>query len=639
MPPETPTTQLNTGGGQPQGLDPSVVALTKAIGKAESGGNYGVGDKTGDGANSAGAYQMTPGFLQEWAPKSGVQYQSGMKLTPAQQDEIAYNAVKTMGTTGDPAHPHLGKLTPAQISSAWNTGDPNAYLDPEYGKNNTYGSTQKYVDKVSEYYNQGNGTQSGNQSASNPIVPTANASYGGNQKSSGQPDWLSAIEGLGLGAAGWAAGVGGSYLKNAATDVAADAAIGAIGGSAVEPGGGTLLGGLGGAGVGLIQAGLQTAMGGVGGGDKQPPSSAAVSSAAASPNQPSLTQEGNQVAPNKETQDFGHSVLASQTVQNAINEALQGTASNRVFSQSQPGKDAINTASQFGLIEPDENGNLVFNSEKSKQAEGELGNLLDSQIKAQGGKASPGSVANYAGSYIGKDKFATDIDRQEAAKEVRKNLEATGVPMNGQMNLEDMREKQKQHYKEAQPSYGKTATTAHMLAHKALGDAYGRVIRDNLPNKELYDQTKKMQQNLINAKQVGKRLNGKKAPKNTAMWQSFLKGSARYAEIYIGDRLGGPLGAILGSMAGEHINRAIDRKYGKTIFETKGMKAAMDILKDTKPAMYSKLIGELQKNGVNVEAQEVKGKEGTIKGLIKRKPSSKGIALIDRELHGDKKPD
>ena len=144
----TPTPQSNVGGVQPQqvqptqsqgqSLDPSIVALTKAIGKTESKGKYNA--PSGDAGSPASAYQFTPGFIDKWGPSVlGSQYQKGnYNLTPAQQDQLAYGAIKTMGTTGDPGYAYLGKLTPAQIASAWNAGDPNAYQDPNYGKNNAY---------------------------------------------------------------------------------------------------------------------------------------------------------------------------------------------------------------------------------------------------------------------------------------------------------------------------------------------------------------------------------------------------------------------------------------------------------------------------------------------------------------------
>lgn len=583
---------------QPQGqsLDPSVVALTKAIGKAESGGKYDAGDNAGDGASSNGAYQMTPGFLSEWAPKAGIQYQPGAKLNPAQQDQVAYNAVKTMGTEGDPAYPELGKLTPAQITSAWNTGDPHAYLDPEYGKNNTYGSTENYVNKVSEYYNQETGN-SGTSQQSSIYAPKSSS-----------PSWLDALLGLGTGAI--AGVIGGAKQYGGEALSAGGAALGEVVGGPLGATAGAAIGGGIANDIGLGKSGNNQNSSNGEQAIPQPPAGGF-----------NVENEGNQVEPNKvPTQNYQQANSASQKVQEAIMQAMQGTQTNRNFANSPQGADAIQIASHFGLIEPDENGNLTFNEEKSKQSEEELGNALDSQIKAQDGHASPLSVKNYAGSYIGKNKLATATERQQAAEMVQKEVQARGIGDNGKMSLSDMREAQKQHYASARSSYNNPKSTPHMLAHKALGDAYGRAIRDNLPDKELYDRTKKMQQNLINAKQIGKRLNGKKAPANKGIWESFLRQGARAAEIYIGDKLGGPVGAIIGGLAGDQITRKIEKKFGRNIFETKGMKAALDLLRNTKPKEYDDLVSILEEKGFNIPKDKNKkptGNEGFIK-IIKK---------------------
>ena len=80
----TPTPQSNVGGVQPQQvqpsqsqyqgqpLDPSIVALTKAIGQAETPKQYGTPaaytTPSGDPGSPASAYQFTPGFIDKWGP-------------------------------------------------------------------------------------------------------------------------------------------------------------------------------------------------------------------------------------------------------------------------------------------------------------------------------------------------------------------------------------------------------------------------------------------------------------------------------------------------------------------------------------------------------------------------------------------
>lgn len=581
MPPETTPMQPLAAASIPTPPKPSIahsflpstVALTKAIGIAESGGKYSASDNTGDNANSHGAYQMTPGFLQQWAPKAGVQYQQGMKLTPQQQDEVAGNAVQTMMTTGDPNHPHLGKLTPAQVVSTWNTGNPDAYLDPEYGKNNTYGSTANYVDKVSQLYNK--------EAAKNPKPITGDSGVGQTANISNNneaaPDWKMALEGLGLGGLGWVIGQGASALRDSLPTV------GALVGSRFGPAG-SVIGSQAGQGLESLFGGGSNNGGG------QPPTG--------SGNMTTQPQEGN-------NEDFSQQVqqssLSSKLVQDAINESLGGTVANRTFSQSSNGKAAVNTAAMFGLIKPDENGNLMYDEGKSKQVEGELGNALDKQIEAQDKKTSVASVLNYGGQYISNDRFSTAADRQDASKRMQEEVAARGVGNNGDMSLSDMRQAQKEHYQAAKNGYRGGRTSAQILAHKALGDAFGRVIRDNLPDAELYDRTKKMQHDLINAREVGKRLQGRRAPTHVhPIWEAVLRRAALAAETYVGDIVGGPLGGVVGAVAGDYMNGKLNKHFKQNIFESKGMKAAMDVLEDTKPKEYQKIIDSLKKRGVKI---------------------------------------
>lgn len=619
QPQTSPQTQPQPTPTQGSNFSPSTVALTKAIGMAESGGSYNAGDNTGDGADSTGAFQMTPAFLQEWAPKAGVQYQPGMTLTPQQQDEIASSAVQTMSTTGDPAYPQLGKLNPAQIASAWNTGNPDMYIDdPSYGPNNAYGSIEGYVNKVGELYNQ--------ESSQNPVQGTTAQTSGSSNSQSSQPSWLSALEGVGLGGIGWLASEAAKPLQDATTD----ATMGAVTGEIADPAGG----GIAGAGVGALGGIGQGIIADItgGGNNNQPPANGTDTTATPpDPNDPGIaadtgqnkaTPETNptpqsttstQSAPDPETQQ---QIQATQTAQGGITQMAQGTAGGRVFAQSPAGQASLNTMAAFGLVDADENGNAIVNKEKRQQALGEVSQLQDSIIGANGGTNSPLSVANYAGTYVGKDKMNTKADRAKAAKIIRDEIgsDSGGIPMNGQMSLADMRAAEKTHNIAATPSWKNPRPNAEMLAHKALAHGYSRAIRDKMEDKELYDKTKKMQSDLIRSKDADKFINGKKIPKNKGVWESFLRQGARAAEIYIGDKLGGPIGAIIGGMVGEKFNQKLNQKFGRNIFETKEMKAAMDVLRDTKPKAYQNLVEKLKERNVQVPKEEEKnpGKKGLV---------------------------
>ena len=589
-----------------QQLDPSIVALTKSIGQAESGGKYKA--PTG-GAQEVGAYQMTPAFIQNYAPKYGIDPNS-VASDPASQDKLAYNVVKEWGTTGNPAHPELGKLTPAQIASAWNSGDPNAYTDPEYGKNNAYGSTQNYVNKISEYYKQ-NFPQSEQSSQ-----PTSESK---------QPDWLQSLEGL--------LGMGAGWVFNNAKPIAATGLMvggatlgesigGPIGGAVGAMGGSSLAGGLGLMGGGNGDNTQGTTMGTS---DQQPNNQ----------NQFSMTPENQQ------------STAASMVVKDALTQLMQGNVRDRNLSNSPEGKSAINTSAAYNLVSSDENGNAVFDEQKRLALDSEIEKGLDAVVASQKTKNSPMAVSNYAGSFLGNDRFLTPDDKQKAAHQIKKQQEADngGIKMSEGMPLERMRDLVKRHNAAAHEAFKKMnySISPEMVAHKALSHAYNLAIHDKVSKEDLplYDRLKKSSQDLNQVKNLKKHIQGKRIPKNKGMWESFLRQGARAAEIYIGDKLGGPIGAIIGGMVGEHFNNRITSHFGRHIFDTPGMKAALDVLHHTRPKEYDELMKALKERGAEVHGDT--GKQPTTqKGLIKEIKKDEAtigkVSRVPKPLPKYKKP-
>jgi phage repressor protein C with HTH and peptisase S24 domain len=607
---------------QGQSLDPGVLALTKSIGMAESGGDYNAGDSTGDNANSTGAFQMTPAFLEEYAPKAGVQYTPGQQLTPQQQNEIAYSIINEWGTTGDPAYPELGKLTPAQIASAWNAGNPDAYIDPTYGANNTYGSTQNYVNEVEKYFNQATGINTADAASSAPSSSSSGSSLNPAEE----------VAGLGLAGLGSLWSLISPYVSKPLTDAAVDAGIGAVGGEAVDPLGGGVVGAVGGAVTGVAQGVVQDI---AGGGNSTPPPTD-TSSTSAPADQPAPINDQNQAEPAKAQVNAGEpaqpaqttqpdaeslaALAASATLKNGVSQIMQGNQPASNYANTPAGKDSVNTASQFGLIEDDGNGRASFNEEKRQQVEGAVEEGKDNLIDAQENSSVPVSTlgdSNRAGSFIEGDRINTKDDRNKAADIVQRELKADSGGR-GKMTDKERRAAQKTHHLASKASYSNPKPNAEMLAHKALAHAYGESIRGRIKeeDKPLYDKLTKMSRDLTNAKNLKKYVQGKKLPKNKGMWESFLRQGARAAEIYIGDKLGGPVGAIIGGMVGEKLNDKITNHFGNNIFETKGMKTALNTLRDTKPKAYNDLMAALKKRGVNVPKDEAK-KPTTKEGLVK----------------------
>ena len=107
-------------------LDPDAVNLAKAIRQTESGGDFKARGKSGE----YGAYQFTEPTWNTYAQKHGVKAPL-QQATPEQQNEVAYKQIKEWKDGG---------YNPGQIASMWNSGKPDAYLDPTYKGVNKQGA-------------------------------------------------------------------------------------------------------------------------------------------------------------------------------------------------------------------------------------------------------------------------------------------------------------------------------------------------------------------------------------------------------------------------------------------------------------------------------------------------------------------
>lgn len=122
-------------------LDPQAVNLAKAIRQIESNGNFQAVGKSGE----YGAYQFMPQTWDALSKKFGVNV-SLQNSTPEQQNEVAYKQIKQLKDQG---------MNVGQIASYWNSGNPNAYLNPNYKGINKFGAsydTPAYAKKVALAY-------------------------------------------------------------------------------------------------------------------------------------------------------------------------------------------------------------------------------------------------------------------------------------------------------------------------------------------------------------------------------------------------------------------------------------------------------------------------------------------------------
>ena len=139
-----------------QPVDQQALTLTHAIALAESSKdgktpNY---NAVGDNGTSFGAYQWNgAGHFATDAKNAGLDPND---TSPANQDKVAYAAVKKMKDAG---------LQPAQIASEWNSGSPDNYQNHSgttviNGKSISY-NTPVYVQKVKSFYQQLSSPQNG----------------------------------------------------------------------------------------------------------------------------------------------------------------------------------------------------------------------------------------------------------------------------------------------------------------------------------------------------------------------------------------------------------------------------------------------------------------------------------------------
>lgn len=131
-------------GGTPNGLDPQVMNLAKAIRQTESQGNFQAVGKSGE----YGAYQFMPSTWDAAAPKFGVNVPLN-QATPEQQNQVAYEQLAEWKTQ----HPEWNV---GNFASAWNAGPgkPNAYLEGNVGTNSqgVKYDTPGYASKVADNY-------------------------------------------------------------------------------------------------------------------------------------------------------------------------------------------------------------------------------------------------------------------------------------------------------------------------------------------------------------------------------------------------------------------------------------------------------------------------------------------------------
>jgi len=154
--------------------------------------------------------------------------------------------------------------------------------------------------------------------------------------------------------------------------------------------------------------------------------------------------------------------------------------------------------------------------------------------------------------------------------------------------------------------------TPTRAAHKALYSGFRDTITAHTKQKNLYERVMKEETKSFRAEKLMKKMNGKKAVEHKGILRGVLKSYGKYIGTYLGDKIGGPLGAIVGTMVGDYMTHAVDKKFGRTFFESKEGKRLVEVLSHKSPEIAKHIIAEIKKYGDEAEAtaqKELKRKE------------------------------
>lgn len=557
----------DTTQNQESGVDKDALNLTHAIALQESGSggipNY---DAVGDNGTSHGAYQWQPGNFQSEANDAGLDPDD---FSPKNQDKVAYARVEKLKKQG---------YTPGQIAAGHNAGmgkvidgswENNKGTTEINGKPVSY-DTPAYVKGVQSHYNQLSGQ------ASQPQIPTATPTTPTTKP--GMPSWEKwLLGGLGVaGAVGLTAATGGLDLLGLGAGAAAEGAADVAG--AAEAGE---------AGSGIL-AGLKTATAPVAGAVE---GYEAVKGALGTPQ--ASTQPLQQQTQPLNDQTYSESNGASNELAIAQKAAVSQTPTGRVFLQSPEAQQGINSNAKYGILpEVDNNGNYDSSNslKKSESMIGELSDGIAKSLDAEGTHANIKDAVEEAKANMRQYTPSNDWDDAEKHIEDQAKSYQRFADDNGNISLGNLERMKKEQYR-ASGRWDIQTTSSKRAAHKALAVGARRTIAKNTEAKELYNLAMKEEQGLINGKKVLKRLNGKKAHKDTSAIKSISEKLSQYAAIAIGDKVGGPLGAILGAVVGESLQKKIDKKFGKTALEKPSTQKALKLLEEKKPEV-AKLIQE-----------------------------------------------
>lgn len=313
------------------------------------------------------------------------------------------------------------------------------------------------------------------------------------------------------------------------------------------------------------------------------------------------------------------SIADATSAVSALNQSLQTTPTGKLLAQQTTTQPTLQYMAQNGYLPETSSGLNDFTgaNKKVNDSVSELSQGVEHVLKEEGNKGQLSDAVREA--YKNIDQYVPTHERASAKKyvdELAQTYNDTYGKGTGSVGLHHMEQGKREQY-QAVAKWDVTRPSAKTAAHRSFAKGLRTTIEKNTKHKDLYNRIMKEEQKMFDAKKIMKKMNGKKALEHKGFFRGVLKSYGKYVGTYIGDKFGGPIGAIVGTMVGDHLTKAVDKRFGKTYFESKEGKKLIELASKKSPHMAKILKSELQKYGVKAEEFETKVEEKTgVKELL-----------------------
>lgn len=323
----------------------------------------------------------------------------------------------------------------------------------------------------------------------------------------------------------------------------------------------------------------------------------------------------------------------------ALNQTLQTTPTGKLLASSPQVQQTLGYMAQNGYLPDTSTGVNDFgvknNSgafKKSSDSIKELSSGAENILDLEGGQGDVESTRQKVHTNI--RQFVPTHEQGDAIKYADEIL-ASGEKEygnGGSIPLSKM-EKLKRESGQAAGKWDMSTPSAKKAAFKAVNRGLRAEIAEKTTHKDLYNKVMKEEEKIFATQKLMKKMEGKKALEHKGLLRGALKSYGKYVGTYLGDKIGGPLGAIVGTMVGDHLTKAVDKRFGKTYFESKEGKRLIELASQKSPHMAKILKKELKKYGVVAEEAEKKLEEETKKEVKRKdyKEKKKGILNHDTQ--------